>query len=346
MITPNILVRRMLGLLICGLLFNTYQLCAETNDYPSFHEVLDTIKKNMPSGASQDWEKLAIDGLLSQLDGKAILVSPKDKTTNATQRLFTCPQLFDASFAYLRLLNIEKSIGEQALACLNKLNKTNAIKGLIIDLRFARGGEYQEIQQLLDPFIDKEIVLFKSRDQTWKTNAKTNAYSFPVVALVNRQTRGAAEALSGVMQNSKVALLIGSTTSGQALGYSEFPLSQGFRLKIAQEPLQFADGRVLSTKGVIPDVQVPATIEVEWHTYTNSFPKESSVQSTNLNSSRSRINEAQLVRMQKEGKSLQDLQSLTNTRPSEASEAPMQDQVLARALDLLKALYAIQPKSR
>jgi len=234
---------------------------------------------------------------------------------------------------------------------LNQLNQTNAIKGLIFDFRFANGTEYPEIKQLMDPFINKEVVLLKSGNQIWKSHNKTNAFSFPLVALINRQTRGAAEALAGVMQHSKLALLIGTTTSGKALGYSEIPLSQGFMLKIAQEPLHFVDGTNLSNKGVAPDIQVSTSIEVDWHSFTNSFPNEmkagiTGTQSTNSNAGRSKINEAQLVRMQKEGKSLQDLQATNNTRSSELLEAPMRDQVLARALDVLKAIYAMQSKSR
>ena len=341
-----------LFLLLLGVIYSySVRLEANTNTYPSFQEVLDTIKKNLPSSSSQDWDKLAIEGLLNRLDGKVMLLSNQD-ISSKTQSYVSFPRLYDSSFAHFRLLTIEKGISQEMESIWAQLSKTNTVKGIILDLRFAKGSEFPEIQKIANLFINKEIALFKIGEQNWKTEPKTNPIACPVIILVNRETRAAAEALSGVMQEAKLALIIGSQTAGQALGYTEYPISQGFILKIAREPIQLGNNTVLSRNGIKPDIGVPASIEMEWQAYTNTYSKDlgaltSGSLATNTNANRSRINEAQLVRMQKEGKSLQDVQSTnTSVQTAESSEIFISDQVLLRALDVLKALNAMQSKSK
>ena len=350
MFTIKIRIQIIYWLLLCTLYSYSVRLEANTNVYPSFHEVLDTLKKNLPSSSSHDWDKLAIEGLLDRLDGKAILVSNQDKDTN-TQSIVSFPRLFDSSFAHFQLSNIEKGIGREMESYLTQLNKTNSIKGIILDLRFAKGSEYPEIQRIANLFINKEVVLFKIGEQIWKTEPKTNTVLCPIVILMNRDTRSAAEALAGIMQDAKLALLIGSPTAGQALGYSEYSLAKGFALRIAREPILFSNNTVLSKNGINPDIRVQPSIEMEWQVFTNTYSKDlggsiSGSLATNTNANRSRINEAQLVRMQKEGKSLAEVQSTNTLRTAESPEILISDQVLLRALDVLKALNSIQSKAK
>jgi hypothetical protein len=188
------------------------------------------------------------------------------------------------------------------------------------------------------------------------STAKSNPISIPVALLVNRKTAGAAEALAGMMRHAEIGLVLGSKTAGQASIAREFELSNGQRLRIGTTPVKLAQGKFLAASGLLPDIAVDVSGEDEQAYYSDAYLTKSITRSNflsgvstgftneaslNLTNRRPRrINEAELVRMQREGQSLEfDL----NSRQRDAGSAPtVQDPALNRALDLLKGLSVVQ----
>ena len=217
-------------------------------------------------------------------------------------------------------------------------------------------SDYAAAVVLADRFFAEEQPLVDWGEGWKKSTAKTNAIALPVAVLVNRKTSGASEALAGILRHGGVGLLIGTNTAGQASMAKEFTLKTGHRLRVAVAPLKVTDGRELPLAGIKADIEVAVSPddELAWHDDAykvlsksarppGTVADETASASTNR-SPRRRVNEAELVRMSKDGQ-LPDRDSPLTNSAGRTVEPPLQivgDPALARALDLLKGLAVVQ----
>src|SRR5439155_7468432 len=103
-----------------------------------------------------------------------------------------------------------------------QVTASNQPKGVVLDLRFASGEDYEAAAALADLFLATEKPLLDWAEVLKKATAKTNALSLPLTVLVNRQTAGAAEAFAAVLRQADVGLLLGTNTAGKASMGKEF----------------------------------------------------------------------------------------------------------------------------
>ena len=108
-----------------------------------------------------------------------------------------------------------------------QLGATNKLKGLVLDLRYTSGKDYEAAAAVADLFVSKERPLLNWGKGIVRSSSKTDAIEVPVAVLVNGQTAGAAEALAAVLREAGSGLVLGSRTAGQAMIAEEFPLKNG-----------------------------------------------------------------------------------------------------------------------
>jgi carboxyl-terminal processing protease len=261
--------------------------------------------------------------------------------------------VFDRAFGYLRISRLAKETDKEFHTAYERLLSTNKLKGLVLDLRFAGGKDYAAAVAVADRFFADEQPLVDWGEGWKKSSPKTNSITLPVAVLVNRKTTGAAEALAGMLRHRDVGLLIGTNTAGEASMAKEFPLKTGQRLRVAVAPLKVADGRELPFSGIKPDIDVNVSVEDELAWYEDAYKaiprparlaagSETNSAATNR-TPRRRINEAELVRMSREGQLPDRDPSLTNEAVTVVDLPPVvNDPALTRALDLLKGLAVVQ----
>jgi hypothetical protein len=228
-----------------------------------------------------------------------------------------------------------------------------------LDLRYAGVTDYSAAGDVANLFLEKETPLFTCRQETVKSHPRTNAWKAPVAILVNRQTKEAAEVLAGVLRNSNVGLLLGTNTAGCAWIYQEFSLKNGQRLRLATDKVMLETDNLILESGLVPDILVPVSPEEERAYYADAFRqvvkpgplvadrlgevnKAASLSGTNRGPRR--LNEAELVRRQKEGipgNNDEDDSSIRG-REIDADHPTVTDPALVRALDLLKGLAVVQ----
>jgi hypothetical protein len=306
-----------------------------------FDEVFSLIRSNVVGISEAELSKAAALGLVEQLQGKVDLVeSPSDAKNDLT--LVTKTNLFDNSFGYIRVDHVAQGLGSK----ISETLKAKKLKGLVLDLRFAKGQDYTAVADVVSLFSSEEKPILKWGDQAAKTSARSDAFEIPIAALINRQTVGAAEALAGALKEQHLALLIGSHTAGRAIVFDEFPLSTGQHLKIARTKVQLASGQEIGSAGIAPDitVEVDEKNERRWledpylpilkpGTPAGSAPFLTSV----TNRIGRRLNGAEVARRHRE--ELEDGEtSPESPRPAPAAPKVVQDAALARALDFLKGL--------
>jgi hypothetical protein len=320
-------------------------------DTAEFKEVFELIRAHAAGVNEAELNRAAVDGLLTKLNSKAWIVDAAKATSPETNTSpVSSSALFDENYGYIRIARINSRLPEQFSSALQNLSATNKVKGLVIDLRYAVGNDYDAAAKVADRFLGSEQPLLDWGQGSAKSTDKTNAFRQPVAILINQYTTGAAEALAGVLRQKDVGLLIGTNTAGQASITKDFPLKSGSVLRIATAPVKAGDGEVVER--LKPDIQVDVNPDDERAYFLDAYKalprmSASGATGTNIasltitNKPRKRINEAELVRMLRDGESPDD-EAGKPARPAEPPKPVITDPALARAVDLLKALAVVR----
>ena len=200
--------------------------------------------------------------------------------------------------AYIHLTVFTDNAGANIQKELKRLKReagdSNAIKGLVLDLRYNGGGLLREAVNICNLFIPKnaEVVFtrgkVKEKDQSFKTLAIPYDLDIPIAVLINKRSASASEIVSGVIQDRDRGVIIGQRSYGKGLVQNTFELGYNNRVKITTskyyipsgrciqgveykngEPVDIPDNKrskfktlngrtVLDGGGITPDVKLPA----------------------------------------------------------------------------------------
>jgi Peptidase family S41 len=334
-----------------------------TNRPPDFNEVYDLIRSHLAGQSADELNQAAVQGLLDQLHAKVLLVPGKSDTGVAVpgqESPLVQFGVYDGPVACLRVGGITDGLAAKITSVYKMLSETNQFKGIIIDLRFADGHDYDAAVAAANLFISRDVPLLDWGNGPVHSKANKDAITLPLVVLVNHQTADAAEALAAILRDGAQAVILGSTTAGEATIGRNYPLKNGQYLRIATSAVKLGNGDALSASGLKPDIQISVKPEDEKAYYADPFkiiysPDDlaslgaNSAQSTNR-VSRPHLTEADLIRERKARPGME----LEYGEPapgedaaSNATDKPtVRDPVLARAVDLVKGISAIrQPRA-
>jgi hypothetical protein len=323
----------------------------EAGQVPAFADLYSLVRSNVVGLSEADLNRAAVQGLLAQLQSQITLVTNgAGATENSAVALLSKSGILDGAYAFLRVGRVGPGLATQFRAAYESLRATNKLRGMVVDLRFAVGQDYAAAAETADLFFKTEQPLLKWGDFTARSTAKNNAIELPTVVLINHYTSGAAEALAAALRQADGDVLIGSPTAGRAYLFREFPLSNGQGVRVASGAIYTGTGQELPRTGVAPDIRITLSLEEDKAYFEDPFrapprpfaqsgkpgPNDvSGVQSTNL--PRRRLNEAELVRMQREGMDL-DAEPPPTAGPVQTTGPVITDPTLSRGLDLLKGL--------
>jgi hypothetical protein len=343
------------------LLITSAHLFAETDqqkpdqnksEIPQFIDIFNLVKTNLPTLTESELNKAALFGFVKELSPMVRIETNSVATTSpGNTNIITQKKVFDDYYGYIRISSVTDSLANQIAMFLKEYNSTKSLKGLIIDLRYADGNDYQESAKAVDLFVTSPRQIISWENNSISTTSKTNAFTEPVVVLVNSQTIGAAEIFAAALRELNVALIIGRPTSGKAAISKKYPITSGLDLVISNIKVQ-VNGKPIPESGIVPDISVNVDPGDEKAYYDDPYKVINrslailGITSTNANSGATtnrpfrRINEAELVKIHKGEETLDSitnqLQSLIEAKPT------VQDPDLARGLDLLKGLAVVR----
>jgi C-terminal processing protease CtpA/Prc len=319
-----------------------------------FKEVYELLRTNLTGLTQADLDRAAVQGLVSQLQPKVTLVKSEPGASGTNAGPAVTASVLDVSYGAMRIGQFGPETAGQFNDAYQRLSSSNRLKGLVLDLRFADGDDYAGAKAIADNFFTAEQPLIDWGEGVKKSTPKDKAINLPLVILVNQKTSGPAEALAAILHEYDAGLVLGAKTAGHANIAKQFTLSNGQRLRIATAPVKVARDQPVALDGLTPDIQVVVNPEEEqtWFAdpYRNPLKPERAVAlsgATNdtrqaiTNRSRRHVNEAELVRMQRDGQTL-DFETNLVTRDAGPAKPMVQDPVLVRALDLLKGLAVVQ----
>jgi len=321
-------------------------------DAASFAEVYGLVRSNLTRIDDKALDQMAVEGFLQKLGGLAQLGDAKADVPSAGGA-GPVALVHDGHYGYFRLVDIGADSATGLAAALAGLAATNDLKGVVLDLRFASGRDFAAAARIADLFLPGGRPVLDWGEGAFISTAKTNNSTNALAVLVNRQTRGAAEAAAAALRQTGTALVLGATTAGEASLYRDFPLSSGLKLSLAVTAVKTGDGEPVPATGVIPDIVVNIRPEVERGYLADPFgvvrPASAATSQTNQIVSsvrvRKRLTEADLVKAKQSGRPLESASEATNptATPTEPQKI-VRDPVLARALDLLKGLDVMRSR--
>jgi C-terminal processing protease CtpA/Prc len=141
-------------------------------------------------------------------------------------------------------------------------------KGLILDIRQKRGGDYQNIVAVVTRFLNEPL----ERNDAYTYGEKWNLppfqpqgpfiYTNPVVVLINGSTFSAGEFTTEILKQLPQVTAVGDTTGGGSVGGGDeslYFLPSGKSIEIGFIDIRRYDGLPWEWLGIAPDVRVEQT---------------------------------------------------------------------------------------
>jgi len=146
-------------------------------------------------------------------------------------------------------------------------------KGLIVDLRSPKGGDYNVLMAFVNYFMTTPLekpelyILEKIEQSPFQASESEYIYTKPAVVLINGLTISAGESTAEILKQLPNVTVVGDTTCGgggcssnhtvQAIG--EYELPNSLLISVPTGYFKRYDGSHLEWNGVSPDVRVKQT---------------------------------------------------------------------------------------
>ena len=185
-------------------------------------------------------------------------------------------RVLPSGFGYIRFSEWSIPLTLRALSAIDALKGT---PGLVIDLRSNPGGSVHAVNLMLERLFAKPTQLGSATTRDGRpvtlfmgaidvialhreVRGSADAYRAPVVVLVNALSASGSELFAGSLQAVGRAKVVGQPSCGCLLGFLGYAyVPGGAQLAYSEVGFVLANGRRIEGEGVIPDREVPLTLE-------------------------------------------------------------------------------------
>jgi carboxyl-terminal processing protease len=164
---------------------------------------------------------------------------------------------------YLHLIQFTERTGQEVRNALTEL-KGNGMKRLVLDLRDNSGGLLSAAIAVADLFLEKNRLIVSIKGRELEDNRELNstsdqAFSCPLVVLLNEGSASASEIVAGALSVHGRAELVGEKSYGKGSVQTIFPLSDKSGLRLTTAMYFLPDGTTIHEQGIEPDYYVPCS---------------------------------------------------------------------------------------
>ena len=175
--------------------------------------------------------------------------------------------MLDKQIGYINLTQFTEKASSEVKEAFIKL-KEQGMKYLILDLRYNGGGLLQEAVNIMNIFVDQNVIIsetkgkIKEQNNVFRTRNAVIDKDIPVVVLVNQASASASEIVAGAFQDLDRGVILGKKTFGKGLVQNIVPLSYNTSFKITVSKYYIPSGRCVQnvdyfnrdTLGVAPHI--------------------------------------------------------------------------------------------
>lgn len=138
-------------------------------------------------------------------------------------------------------------------------------KGIILDMRNNPGGYLDTAIEVASEWVDNGPIVFEQYGDGSKidhlSRGRARLKDYKTVVLVNEGSASASEIVSGALQDTGRAKLVGKKTFGKGSVQSLTNLNDGSSIKITIAKWLTPNGRSINDEGVMVDIDVDYTLE-------------------------------------------------------------------------------------
>ena len=219
-----------------------------------------------------------------ELDTTAVLTFQRAdgstfSATLARKRIASPPsenhRVLPSGFGYLRFSAWHQPLQGEVIEAIRSLRAT---PGMVIDLRGNPGGSALMVRNVASQFFTGKRTFGRALTRTGKPvsmffeafelikltqefDGAAEAYTGPVVVLVNAGSGSGSELFAAILQSLGRAKVVGEPSCGCLLAFLGFAkVPGGGELAYSEVGFEMADGRRIEGVGVIPDVSVPLAV--------------------------------------------------------------------------------------
>jgi len=166
-------------------------------------------------------------------------------------------KMLDDREGYIRISNFSEHTGKELKSTLNELEQ-QGMKGFILDLRQNPGGVITSCVEVAQEIVPAGTIVSVIRRDGEKEIYTSNLQQakFPIVVLIDKNSASASELLSGALQDTKAALIVGEKSYGKGSVQTVIPMFQDDGLKLTIAKYYTPLGRSIDGTGIAPDVEV------------------------------------------------------------------------------------------
>jgi carboxyl-terminal processing protease len=175
-------------------------------------------------------------------------------------------ELIHDNYAYIRLTQFQKKSAEYIIEAILKIRaqiKDKAgLKGIVLDLRSNPGGLLDEAVDVSSIFLKDGIVVStegrdpKNKEIRYVKKSGHKELDVPVVVLINGSTASASEIVSGALQDSKRAIIMGAQSFGKGSVQSVAKIDDQIGVKLTIAQYMTPSGKKIQAVGIKPDVVI------------------------------------------------------------------------------------------
>lgn len=166
-------------------------------------------------------------------------------------------KMIDDRLGYIKISNFSENTGDEFKSTLAELERAG-MKGFVLDMRQNPGGVINgciEIAQQLVPAGTIASVIKRDGSKEVYTS-DLPAAKFPIVVLIDRNSASASELLSGALQDTKAAVVVGETSYGKGSVQTLIPMAHDDGLKLTIAKYYTPNGRCIDGVGIKPDIEI------------------------------------------------------------------------------------------
>ena len=171
-------------------------------------------------------------------------------------------KMLEDGIGYIRITSFAEKTAEEFAKSYKEL-ETKGMKALIIDVRENPGGLVSSCVEIAGQVVPKgEIVSVIHRDGTKeKYESELEKVSYPIAVLINGNSASASEILSGALQDTGAAVIVGTKSYGKGSVQAVFPLGSGDAVKLTVAKYYTPNGRSIDGTGIEPDCRIELDTE-------------------------------------------------------------------------------------
>ncbi len=170
-------------------------------------------------------------------------------------------KVLEPGFGYIRIAQFQNNTGEEFRKALRKMQKNDALSGIVLDLRNNPGGVLQSSVEVVDSVLDEGLIVYTEGripqlQSEYSATANDMIEGTPMVVLINGGSASASEIVAGALQDHRRAVIMGTDSFGKGSVQTVVPLSEKRAIKLTTARYFTPSGRSIQAQGIAPDIIV------------------------------------------------------------------------------------------